>query len=114
MKFEKNNKLKELTAQLWASKAKVWKAVAKKLQGPTQNYSIVNVSKLDKCSKEGFILLVPGKVLGTGDLNQKIEVAAYKFSEGAKTKILAKGGKVHTLADVAKKNPEGKKVIIIG
>jgi large subunit ribosomal protein L18e len=114
MKYAKNSKLKAITTLLWAQKGNAWKAIAAKLDGPTSNLPIVNVSKLDKIAKEGFILLVPGKILAGGDVENKIEVAAYQISATAKEKILAKGGKVYALDEVAKKNTDAKKVIIVG
>jgi len=56
---------------------------------------------------------VPGKVLGTGELNKKITVAAYTFSEQAVQKINAKG-KCLSIKELVEKNPKGNKVRIMG
>jgi len=58
--------------------------------------------------------VIPGKVLGTGNLTKKTEVVAYSFSESAKIKIKKAGGKSILLEDYLEKNPEGKKIIILG
>ena len=41
---------------------------------------------------------VPVKVLGTGDLKKALVVSAHKFTEGAKKKIEAAGGRCEVLA----------------
>jgi ribosomal protein L18E len=48
------------------------------------------------------------------DVEGKHTVAAYSISTSARTKIEAAGGKVVTIPDLMKKNPEGKGVYILG
>ena len=64
-------------------------------------------------SKEGEFIVVPGKILSQGDLNKKVTVAAYRFSEKAKEKI-NKLGKAILIQQLMKDNPKGKKVRILG
>lgn len=108
------NEVSEKTArELKATKAKVWIRVASELMKPTRNKPEVNVGKLDKLTKEGFTLVVPGKVLSSGNLTKKVDVAAFQFSVAAAAKIKALGGSLVSIRDFIKKNPEGKKVILI-
>lgn len=113
----KNEELKKLVSELKKlsidKKVNIWKRVAEDLEKPTRNRRIVNVYKLSKYSKEDEFVIVPGKVLGTGELNHKLNVAAYGFSEDALKKINAKG-KAITIDELMKKNPEGKNLRIIG
>jgi large subunit ribosomal protein L18e len=53
-------------------------------------------------------------VLSVGELSKKVEVAALNFSEEAKQKVLAAKGKTLTISELFHKNPEGKKVRILG
>ena len=66
-----------------------------------------------KYTKEGDIVLVPGKVLSMGELNKNVTVAGWRFSKSAEEKINRKG-KAITIQELMKQNPEGKKVRIIG
>jgi len=113
----KNEELKSLVSDLKKlsidKKVNIWKRVAEDLEKATRNRRIVNVYKLSKHSKEDDFVIVPGKVLGTGDLNHKLNVAAYGFSDDALKKINAKG-KALTISELMKKNPEGKNLKIIG
>ena len=87
-----------------------WKRIGNELEKPRRKRREVNISSLERNTREGEIVLVPGKVLGEGELNHNLTVAALKFSEAAKTKI----EKIMTIKELLEKNPKGKGVRIIG
>jgi large subunit ribosomal protein L18e len=93
--------------------AKAWARVAELLMKPTRQRVTVNLSKINRYSKEGEMIVVPGKVLGSGKLEKKVTIAAYAFSETAITKIKAAGGEAITLLEAVKRNPQGSNVRII-
>lgn len=93
--------------------APVWKRVASDLEKPTRQRRIVNIFKLEKYCKDNDVVVVPGKVLGTGELNKKLTVAAYTFSGQALDKISAKG-KAMSIKELVKMNPQGKRIKIMG
>ncbi|MCC7574611.1 50S ribosomal protein L18e [Candidatus Woesearchaeota archaeon] len=113
----KNNELAGLIAELKKlsieKKVKIWKRLAEDLEKPTRSRRIVNIYKLNKYTKNDEFVVVPGKVLGTGDLAHSVSVAAYSFSDDAFKKISEKG-KALTIKEVMKNNPEGKNIRIIG
>ena len=74
----------------------------------------MNVSRLNRHTKEGETVVVPGKVLGAGGINHPLVVAAFSFSELAKSKILKAKGKCLQIADIIDKNPKGTNVRIFG
>ena len=92
---------------------KIWRAIAKELESPARNRRVVNISKLNKLTKENDNVIVPGKVLATGIMEHKASIAAYQFSESAKKKIDGIGTAL-SIQDLLKKNPKGKKLRIIG
>lgn len=96
------------------SKAPIWRALEAELSGPRANRREINVGTLEEITKSGEVLVVPGKVLGTGNLGHKLTVCAYSVSEGAARKIISAGGKVVNFEDLVKKHPDGKGVRIIG
>lgn len=71
------------------------------------------MSKVQKVAKDNETLLVPGKVLSSGELTKKVTLAAWQFSEQAKEKI-NKVGKAVSIQDLMKSNPKGKSVRILG
>jgi len=96
------------------NKAKVWKDLAERLAKPLRNYAEVNVGKIDRYVKENEIAVVPGKVLGSGEITKPITVAAWRFSESARRKIESAGGRTLSIWDLLKENPSGKNVRIMG
>ncbi|MEM4397508.1 MAG: 50S ribosomal protein L18e [Candidatus Woesearchaeota archaeon] len=92
--------------------AKIWKVVATYLDRSSKRAE-VNLSKIDKYSKEGDIVLIPGKVLGMGELTKKLTICAYNFSSSALLKINNNGSKIITLTELIKKNPKGTKVRLL-
>ncbi|MBE8538670.1 50S ribosomal protein L18e [Geoglobus acetivorans] len=93
--------------------AKVWKEIAGRLAKPLRNYAEVNVGKLERYVKDGEMAVVPGKVLGGGEISRPVTVAAFRFSDSARAKIEAAGGKCLSIQDALRENPEGKNVRII-
>jgi large subunit ribosomal protein L18e len=103
----------ELKQKAKEENVKVWKRIALDLERPTRIRRIVNISKLDRYTSENDVVVVPGKVLGSGDLNHSLTVAAFTFSEQAKEKI-NKSGKALSLPELLKSNPKGKDIKIMG
>src|SRR3989344_1886309 len=94
--------------------APLWARIALDLERPTRNRRAVNVYTIDKYAKEGETVVIPGKVLGTGDLSHKVTVAAFTFSKQAVDKIHGAGGKVLAIHELLKQNPKGSKERVLG
>lgn len=92
----------------------IWKRVASDLESPTSKRPVVNLSKISLNAKEDETVLIPGKILSMGNLNKKLTIAAYSFSEQALVKIKESGSKAISISELAKKNPKGSKVRILG
>jgi large subunit ribosomal protein L18e len=97
----------------YKAQAPIWVAVAKRLAKPARRLVEVNVYKINKLTSDGDIVVVPGKVLGTGDLDHRVTVSAFKFSESARAKISEKGSAI-TIEELVEKNPKGTSVRIMG
>jgi large subunit ribosomal protein L18e len=77
-----------------------WKDIAARLESPRQNYAEINLSKINRCSAENEVLLVPGKVLGAGVINHPVVIGALGFSASAKHKIATVGGQCMTIEEM--------------
>ena len=95
-------------------KVNLWNKIASDLQRPTRKRRIVNISKINRYSKENETIIVPGKVLGTGILDHKLTISAYQFSDGAKEKLVKAGAKIIPLNELIKESPKGKGIRILG
>ena len=51
--------------------------------------------------------------MGSGEINGGQTVAAYSFSQGARTKIEASGGRTLSIRELMDENPNGKEVRIL-
>src|SRR5207245_7525188 len=56
---------------------------------------------------EGEQVVVPGVILGTGEISMPVTVAAFRASGAARKKIEAAGGKAVSLLELAGQNPKG-------
>lgn len=104
------HKLKKKSAE--TNKA-LWKTVAKKIEKSKRQRAAVNLSKINRFTKTNDIVIVPGSVLSSGDLNHKVTIAALKFSEGAKEKISSAKCKILTLDELIESGLEVSKMKII-
>ena len=99
--------LVKLIKMLEKHKEPLWHQVARHLAKPKRNAIAVNISKINKLSHDSEIVIVPGKVLGTGELKHNIILAALKYSQGTEAK-LGKKANIMTISELAKKKPEFK------
>ncbi len=92
----------------------IWRDIALRLERPSRNRPEVNLSRINRYTRDSDLILVPGKVLGAGELNHQITVAAVSFSENARNKITAVGGTCLTIEELMDRNPQGSGVRIMG
>lgn len=104
----------DLKAQSRETGAALWRDVAQRLSRSRSNWANPNLSRLSRHCPEGVTVLVPGKLLGSGEVSSKHDVAAYSISAGAREKIEAAGGRVLSLSELMNENPNGSGVYILG
>ena len=92
----------------------LWIRLAKELSKSRKNRRVVNLWKINKYTKKDENVVIPGKVLGYGNLDHKVTVAAFKFSKTAEEKIVKCGGEVISINELIKRNPSGSSVKILG
>jgi large subunit ribosomal protein L18e len=93
--------------------APIWKELARRFEAPSKNHAEVNLSRLSRSTGSNDVVVVPGKVLGTGSINHPICIAALSFSETARAKIVTASGKIATLDEIIDMRPSGSNVKII-
>jgi len=104
-------KLKKKSLEL---NAPIWKAVAEKLERPRRKKIEVNLGKIDKYTKAGDTVIVPGVVLGNGNLTKQIRIAALRFSSSAEKKIRESKSEILSIERLLEENPKGSGVKILG
>jgi len=96
-----------------AKKNDNWREIAEILSGPRKNRKNINLEEIDKKSKEGETIVIPGKVLSQGKIEKKLKIIALNFSEKAKEKLLKAKCEVSSIFEEIKKNPEAKGIKIL-
>lgn len=97
MRGSTNVMIRKLIRKLGKEKKSLWKRVAELLQSPSRKRSYINLYKINKYTKPGDVVIVPGKVLGIGKLDHEVTIVALDFSASAKKKILEAKGKIVSL-----------------
>lgn len=111
MKHGTTNQVKKnLIMELRKTKSNAWKYVSELLGKAKRKAVVVNLWKIEKYAQEGKIIVVPGKVLGVGELTKKNDIAAFIFSESAKTKL---GKKAITIKEALAKDKTGKNIQVL-
>ncbi|MBU0635440.1 50S ribosomal protein L18e [Candidatus Micrarchaeota archaeon] len=96
-------------------KQRVWKTIAQLLEKPRRQRAYVNLQKIRRLNKrfKGKTLVVPGKVLGTGILEEKVSVSALEWSESAYKKITANQGNLASIKSVLEQKEKPAHIMII-
>ncbi len=108
------SEIEKLTTNSREKKAPAWRDLAKRLTKSSSRRKEINISKISRHTQKGETVAIPGKVLGSGSIEHPITAAAFEFSNSAREKITAVGGRCISLSDLATENPEGKNIKIIG
>jgi large subunit ribosomal protein L18e len=106
--------IRDLKKQSQESQTGLWRDLAERLTTSKRSRVAVNVSRLNRYTKEGETVVVPGKVLGAGKAEHSLTVAAFAFSDVAQSKIQTAKGNCLSIRDLMKKNPTGKNVKLMG
>ncbi|MDI6730549.1 MAG: 50S ribosomal protein L18e [Candidatus Altarchaeum sp.] len=92
----------------------IWDKVIKELSRSRKNRRNVNLWKINKNTNEGDVIIVPGKVLGHGEISHKVTIAAFEFSEGVKQKTTNNNVRLMSIYELLNENPKGSNIKIIG
>ncbi len=91
----------------------IWTRVAELIARPARQRATVNIGKINRYTNAGDIIVVPGKVLGSGSLSHKVTVAALNASASARTVIVGAGGSLISIDELLTQIPKGKGVTIM-
>lgn len=94
--------------------APIWRDIALRLSRPRRVWAEVNLSRLERHAADGDVVVIPGKLLGTGRLTKALRISAFQSSEAARTRVEAVGGQLLDLRQLVTENPRGSGVRIMG
>lgn len=97
-----------------SSERRIWRDMSNRLESHKSQLSNVNISKVSKLTKEGDVVIIPGKVLGSGIIDHKIHIGAFSFSGVAVEKIRRADGEPLSIRAFIQKYINHKGLIILG
>jgi large subunit ribosomal protein L18e len=116
--YKTNPNLSELILELKKvsreNDAPIWRTIARKLEKPSRVWAEVNIASIEKHAQAKESVIIAGKLLGTGILTKAVNVAAYSASDSAVKKVESAGGKYMHIMELAKHNPKGSGIKIMG
>jgi large subunit ribosomal protein L18e len=110
---EKKRNLKLVETVNICKKNENWIKICQDLLVSKRKRMNVNLEKINKESKDGDIIIIPGKVLSQGEINKKIKIVAFNYSENAKEKLSKAKIDYLYIIDEIKKNPKMQGVKIL-
>ncbi|HUK85197.1 MAG TPA: 50S ribosomal protein L18e [Candidatus Acidoferrum sp.] len=93
--------------------AGIWLDIAEYLSKTRSQRISVNIGTVNRNTKRSDVVVVPGKLLGSGSIDHAVTVAAFGASQKAKDKLVAAKAKYLSILELMEKNPKGAKVRII-
>ena len=97
---------RKLIDALYRTKVPIWREVSDYLNVPSRQSKSINLFRISKYANENDIIIVPGKVLGNGDLTKKVTIACYRISDSAKRKVMESGSSVMSIEEALQKWPD--------
>ena len=91
----------------------LWNAVARYLSKSRRSRIVLNLGEISRHLNDGAVLVVPGKVLSSGAIAQKLTIAAFKFTPETMSKVEKAGGRCIPIQKLVEENPSGKGVRLL-
>jgi large subunit ribosomal protein L18e len=105
---------RKLIRQLENTKILVFKEIASILKGKRRSRPEANLGHINRVVKDGDVIVVPGKLLGSGALEHKnVTIGALAWSESVAEKAKAAGAKLLSLPQMLEEYPKGSNIRLV-
>ena len=105
--------VRRLIRLLENTKINLWKEIAGTLKHARRVRPEANLGHINRVVKDGDIVIVPGKILGSGELEHKITIGALTWSESVVEKAKKAGAQLLSLPQMLEAYPSGSNVRIV-
>ncbi len=106
--------VRKLVRQLENTKILVFKEIASILKSARRARPEANLAHLNRIVKDGDVIVVPGKLLGSGALEHKnVTIGALAWSESVAEKAKAAGVKLLSLPQLLEQYPNGANIRLV-
>ncbi len=90
-----------------------WMKIAQIVSNSTRKYASINLSDIEKETKIGDTILIPGKILSSGKLSKKVRICALSISSHALDKLKETKSEFFTILEEMKKNPKAEGIKLL-
>jgi large subunit ribosomal protein L18e len=111
--LKKKTNLDLVETVIECKKNPAWREIASVLSGPNSGRVNKNLGEIEKSCKDGEVIIIPGKILSGGELNKKIKIVGFSFSEKAIDKLKKNKIEYDYILNEVKKNKNAKGVKIL-
>jgi len=95
------------------NKAKIWQVAATQLSRPRKARAVLNLNHVSRYTKPDSIVLIPGKLLGSGAIKHRVTIGAFEYSKAAREKVERAGGQCLALREFVEQHPKGSNITIM-
>lgn len=95
------------------AKRPVWSDVAKRLRKPRRVRAEVTLSRLDKVTTENQLVVVPGRIVSTGQVTHKMTVGYFAATKSALVRLKQAGVNALPLSQFLQKHGQEKSIKIV-
>jgi len=111
LRYKQNPQLRELVIALKKQKDPIWLSVAKEIVSPRRKNKSTSLFQINKQVKDDEIVIVPRKVVASGKLEKKIQLAALSFSKTAEKEV-SKTARIIKIQDLFNQSTKNFRVLI--
>ena len=110
---ELNDTIRFLKVKARENKARIWSLAADQLSRPRRGRAVLDLNHISRSTKPDSIVLVAGKLLGSGVIKHRVVIGAFAYSQSAREKVERAGGQCMTIEDFVTRYPKGSNVTIM-
>lgn len=93
--------------------SRFWLSVADELLRPRRNRAEINLGQVSRLTSPGDFVVIPGKLLGDGEIDHPVKISSVSASKSAISKLTKAGGEYVPLENLILENPKGEKLKLL-
>jgi large subunit ribosomal protein L18e len=95
------------------SNSRFWLAFARELLRNREFRAEINLGQVSRLTSPGETVVIPGKLLGDGEIEHPVRISSISASSSAISKLIKAGGEYVPIERLISENPDGKKLKLL-
>ncbi|MEM2841998.1 MAG: 50S ribosomal protein L18e [Thermoproteota archaeon] len=93
--------------------SRFWLAVAQEIMKPRETRAEINLGQVSRLTSSGETVVIPGKLLGDGEIEHPVRISSISVSSSALKKLIKAGGEYISIEKLILENPKGKNLKLL-